>query len=809
MALPASTQIPINRRPVFLWQGLLIVLPVIVLALVGILSLRQDKRLVDAEARQRAQEIADDCLEKIFRTLHPGSDNDFAIDGESDSKRLKGSGSFLLDEHGELLQPKPFNPVPDPQPIDFSELSAAQSNLWHRAEDSEFRSQAPATAQRLFEQFVETNPPTNWLSRASYSLGVLRLQQQQTNAAVDALGRVLENSGHELSEAGIPLKHLALLRLLELAQRSAYAKAFMDLAGRDHTDVWMPIKPGTLSPVPGARSSTGYVLRVHNHLSPLSAVFNPSPITPRIVEESERLRPGSALPDWRSDQQGRAWYESTKEQWRRGTRGFLLRAGPATDRFVNAPITPTPWPRMVWLGESRNRLGVRFDLTNGTHLIASVSEQELQTSIEEGLRRLRSMPAYFGLEVFVAGRKQMNTDLQNSLQDRSRFPSNSHLLSTLDKKQQAQIILSELPRILEYRSIGKGSGQDWRPTDAPAPLIATSRKTENGADYLLANIFLVSPQMLYQRQSSRAIWLGLLIGASSLAATIGFISARRAFVRQHQLSEMKSNFVSSVSHELRAPIASVRLMAEGLERGNVREAPKQKEYFRFIVQECRRLSALIENVLDFSRIEQGRKQYDIEPTDVIALVRQTVTLMGPNAAERQIGLETQIDEAALANSRVEEADFSLGMEASARIQPMSTFKNEGSLKQPEIPAPLGISMDGRAIQQALVNLIDNALKHSPPNSTVTIGLDHVDERLWIWVEDHGEGIPPEEHERIFERFYRRGSELRRETQGIGIGLSIVKHIVEAHGGRMVVRSSPGQGSRFTIELPLTTKQQNG
>ena len=103
----------------------------------------------------------------------------------------------------------------------------------------------------------------------------------------------------------------------------------------------------------------------------------------------------------------------------------------------------------------------------------------------------------------------------------------------------------------------------------------------------------------------------------------GLVTARRAFHRQFQLNEMKSNFVSSVSHELRAPIASVRLMAESLERGKILETSKQKEYFGFIVQECRRLSSLIENVLDFSRIEQGRKQYEFEPTDLVALVGNT------------------------------------------------------------------------------------------------------------------------------------------------------------------------------------------
>jgi signal transduction histidine kinase len=235
-------------------------------------------------------------------------------------------------------------------------------------------------------------------------------------------------------------------------------------------------------------------------------------------------------------------------------------------------------------------------------------------------------------------------------------------------------------------------------------------------------------------------------------------------------------------------------MAESLERGKVAEAQQQREYYRFIVQECRRLSALIENVLDFSRIEQGRKQYDFEPTDLVALTRQTAKLMETYAAERGVKLVLRLPNPQL-----------------------STLN----------PQP---SADGKTLQQALVNLIDNALKHSPKGKTVTVGLEvrsaecgmqngepstpSPDPRpsslapsIHLWVEDHGEGIPPSEQEKIFERFYRRGSELRRQTQGVGIGLSIVKHIVEAHGGRVLVRSAPGQGSRFTIELPLNHNKE--
>src|SRR5207302_10237970 len=151
-----------------------------------------------------------------------------------------------------------------------------------------------------------------------------------------------------------------------------------------------------------------------------------------------------------------------------------------------------------------------------------------------------------------------------------------------------------------------------------------------------------------------------------------------------------------------APIASVRLMAEGLERGKIQDPAKQNEYFRFIVQECRRLSSLIENVLDFSRIEQGRKQYEFEPTDAATLVQQTVKLMETYAAEQQIQITLQVT-----------------------------------------GEPTPVEMDGKAMQQALINLLDNAIKHSPKGGTISAGLEfnQVPATMLLWVEDHGEGIP--------------------------------------------------------------------
>jgi two-component system phosphate regulon sensor histidine kinase PhoR len=278
---------------------------------------------------------------------------------------------------------------------------------------------------------------------------------------------------------------------------------------------------------------------------------------------------------------------------------------------------------------------------------------------------------------------------------------------------------------------------------------------------LRCDVFLTDPALLYSRQSARARNFTLLLALSTLSAAFGLVWAHRSSRREARLNELKSNFISSVSHELRAPLASMRLLSEGLQSGRVGDRAKQREYFGFLVQECRRLSSLVENVLDFSRIERNQRTYKMEMANLREVAAAALKTISPIAEERGVNIRC-----------------------------------EGETRDEVIAR-----VDALAMQQALVNLLDNAIKHSPPGENVSLGLSESRDEIRFTVADNGPGIPEPEQGKIFERFYRLGSELRRETEGVGIGLSIVKHIVDSHDGKIEVRSRPGEGAVFLVIFP--------
>lgn len=253
----------------------------------------------------------------------------------------------------------------------------------------------------------------------------------------------------------------------------------------------------------------------------------------------------------------------------------------------------------------------------------------------------------------------------------------------------------------------------------------------------------------------------LMLGVLSLMMVAGLYLAYRNVSREIALARLKSDFVSNVSHELRTPLALIRLYAETLELGRIKTTEKMEEYYRIIRKESERLTALINNILDFSRIEAGRKEYDFRMTDVAELVRNTLDSYRYQIQQQGFTFEESIE--------------------------------------PGIPQ---VRIDREAIARALVNLINNALKYSAENKFLRVRLYKAGYFLKLEVADRGIGITRQEQSKIFEKFYRAGDALVHSTRGSGLGLSLVRHITEAHGGDVEVESTPGKGSKFTLALPL-------
>jgi signal transduction histidine kinase len=237
----------------------------------------------------------------------------------------------------------------------------------------------------------------------------------------------------------------------------------------------------------------------------------------------------------------------------------------------------------------------------------------------------------------------------------------------------------------------------------------------------------------------------------------------RTASRAMRLSRMKTEFIANVSHELRTPLASVRVFGEFMRLGRVNDPQRIREYGEYIETQSRRLAAMVENILDFSRIESSAWSYRFVPTGVRELVVQTVRSMEPSSAHNGTQIRLEIDDTGL---------------------------------------PPQINLDPVAIARALVNLIDNAVKHSTAPATVTVGVAGDPGEVRIWVRDEGPGIPRSEQRRIFDRFHRVADGLVHDVKGTGLGLSIVDHIVKAHGGSVDVESELGRGSTFTLRLPV-------
>lgn len=643
-----------DRVPAFWPQGLLIVLPLVILAGLGLGAIFKDRRTVEREARQRAHELAQQLATTLSRqvpvrfaewnqlTLEWASFWSNSISGWPTSERAEyatqkfqletqvsawlDSGQapeaflfppLLMSGDGSRVYP-PRDVLAAPSPPEwFVQLSEEERRSWNEARSLESLAQPVEIITQAWRRFAAMTSSSE--ARAQAEFCIMRLSGG--TGRVEALCEFARTNHGYRSAAGIPLSALATAAALALAETN-------ELSG-----------------------SLFAALRDQVFLSP-------SFVTSHLLDEAARRFGGSQPPI------ALHWLRRSWENY-----AALLHLADAMERsaaWANGarPLRPGSFwfdaPGGRWLavvhadqsGSSENdqddQKGSALVATNRAGLVTVqvVHQSVMRRLIERAMADTGlNIAPYFGLRLNFEGEEVGSRD------------------SLTGRKP-----------VLENRLASESGGN--KETAASGSQAATARANDS-ADVWLGGfevgVHLADPSLLFSEQRHRALWSSALIAAAALAAAMGLVQARRAFLRQLRLAELKSNFVSSVSHELRSPIASIRLMAEGLASERVKDPSKQRDYFHFIVQECRRLTTLIENVLDMARIEQHRKEYEFEPTDLVALVDQTVALLQPTASERRVTVTV------------------VKPDAGRETERLGNFV-----------------MDGRAIQQALVNLVERA-----------------------------------------------------------------------------------------------------
>jgi signal transduction histidine kinase len=272
--------------------------------------------------------------------------------------------------------------------------------------------------------------------------------------------------------------------------------------------------------------------------------------------------------------------------------------------------------------------------------------------------------------------------------------------------------------------------------------------------------YLTDPDVISARAqvATWVMWILILIVFVSL--TVGGVLVIRSTSAEMRLAQQKTTFVANVSHELKTPLTSIRMFAEMLRDGHQPDTQKQKQYLDIMAAETERLTRLVNNVLDFSRMERGEKRYSMKAVDLIALCSAVV--------------ESQ-------RARFESNGFRV------------TFTTH--------TAALPVRADEEAIKQALINLLSNAEKYSTDRKEIDIEVDSDAGRAAISVSDRGVGIPPGEADRIFDEFFRVDDKLTSKVKGAGLGLTIARRILKDHDGDIRYRAREGGGSTFELILP--------
>ncbi|MEX2428799.1 MAG: HAMP domain-containing sensor histidine kinase [Bacteroidales bacterium] len=262
------------------------------------------------------------------------------------------------------------------------------------------------------------------------------------------------------------------------------------------------------------------------------------------------------------------------------------------------------------------------------------------------------------------------------------------------------------------------------------------------------------------RERSRSNILFILL--VDLMLIIGIVLVFKSIDKQLKLAQLKSDFVSNVSHEIRTPLSLIQMYVESLKMNRVRPEGKKQEYLDVVLKETQRLSGMVNKILNFSQIEKNKKKYHFTPVNLNEIVDEVLTTFSHHLENEGFDYHIHLDQ--------------------------------------ELPY---IQADSEAVTDAMMNLIDNSIKYSPGEKYIEIQTGQLSGYVYFEVQDHGQGISEKDMKHIFDKFYRvTSSDLTPNTKGSGLGLNIVKHIMDAHGGDIRVHSKKGKGSRFVLNFPL-------
>jgi two-component system phosphate regulon sensor histidine kinase PhoR len=260
---------------------------------------------------------------------------------------------------------------------------------------------------------------------------------------------------------------------------------------------------------------------------------------------------------------------------------------------------------------------------------------------------------------------------------------------------------------------------------------------------------------------ARDYLFGGLILALVATTVAGTAATLTVLYREARVAKLQTDFVNKVSHDLRTPLTSIRMFVETLQLGRIQDPARQSEALEIIAEETGRLSTLINRLLDWARMESGRRSYQLRREPLGPIIDAALSAFAPQVLDERVTLVRSV--------------------------------------APDLPEVLA---DRQALAEALLNLLNNAYKYTGQEKRIELSASRTGPTVLIAVKDNGPGVAPREQKRIFDKFYRGSDPLFRTVEGTGLGLAMVKHIVSGHGGRVSVASDVGKGATFTIALPV-------